>query len=480
MQGMLRFAARCGLVLVAAALAACSDRPLVTGPSPSSAAVWLTTPDQSRLLAPQPGMAFGDDQHGAAAYTLDVDDETRFQEIAGFGAAVTGSAAHLMHSLKAEDRAGLIRSLFDSEAGIGLSFVRVPMGASDFSLRSYTYSDLPAGERDPGLLGFSIDPDRAEILPVLRLARAMNPALRVMASPWTAPAWMKTGGKLEGGSLRPDAFGVYAQYFRRFIEAYEAEGVPIYAVTVQNEPRHEAAYPSMRMEPGEQVSFVRDHLGPAFAAHGIGARILAWDHNWDDAEYALEVLADAGASRYIAGTAFHCYAGDVAAQSRVHQAFSSKEIFFTECSGGNWAPDFRTNLVWNLKHLVIGATRNWSRSVLLWNLALDPAGGPVNGGCSDCRGVVTVDPATGRVQRNVEYYVLGHASKFVQPGAVRVASSDVDQAGVDNVAFLNPDGSRVLIALNSTGGPRSFRVRWRERSFVYELPGASAATFVWS
>ena len=459
---------------------ACSDLRTPTGPSyvatPPRVDVWVTTRDGAKLLAPQPAVPF--DGGGAAGATIEVDESQRFQTMAGFGAAVTGASAWLIQSkLPAARRDELIRDLFDPEDGIGLSFVRTSMGASDFSLRDFTYNDLPQGESDPSLERFSIEPDRAEVIPVLRAARAVYPGLRVMATPWSAPAWMKTSGKLAGGSLRRDAFGTYARYFARFLDAYADAGVPVYAVSVQNEPRHEAAYPSMKMAPAEQADFVRDHLGPALERRGT--RILAWDHNWDDVDYPLTVFGDAGAARYLAGAAFHCYGGDVAAQSRFHQAFAGKEVFFTECSGGSWSPDFGTNLLWNLKHLVIGATRNWSSSVLLWNLALDPKGGPTNGGCSDCRGVVTVDPSTGRYTPNVEYYVLGHASKFVRPGAVRVASTDASAAGVDNVAFVNPDGTRALVTLNPTGGERAFNVVTASGTFRYTLPAGAAATFVW-
>jgi glucosylceramidase len=467
-----------------AALSACADLPSPVGAPAMSggayASVWLTTPDGAQLLAPQPEVRF-DGGDGGAQVAIDVDETARFQTMAGFGAAVTGSAAWLIQQrLPEAERAALMRALFDPREGIGLSFVRTTMGASDFSLRDYTYADLPPGESDPALRRFSINPDRAELLPVLREARRINPELRVMATPWSAPAWMKTSGSLAGGSLRREAYGAYAEYFRRFLDAYAREGVPVYAVSVQNEPMHEAPYPSMRMSPGEQAAFVRDHLGPTLAAHGMATRILAWDHNWDGVDFPLAVFGDAGAARYLAGAAFHCYAGDVSAQSRFRDAFAGKEVFFTECSGGQWSPDFATNLLWNLKHLVIGATRNWSSSVILWNLALDPRGGPANGGCTDCRGVVTVDPHAGRATRNVEFYVLGHASKFVRPGAVRIGSTDSGPEGLENVAFRNPDGSTALIVLNPTGGGRSFRVRGAQGTFRYVLPAGAAATFVWS
>jgi glucosylceramidase len=410
--------------------------------------------------------------------TIDVDERTRYQAMVGFGAALTGSASRLINTgVDAGGRDALLRSLFDAETGIGLSVVRVTMGASDFSRRNYTYADVPADATDPTLAGFSIDEERHDVIPVLRAAASVSPGLRVMATPWSAPAWMKTSGSLAGGSLLPDAYPVYARYFRRYVDAMAEAGVPIFAVTVQNEPHHEAAYPSMRMSAAEQAAFIRGHLGPALAG---GPQILAWDHNWSEPQFASAVLADPGAGAYVAGSAFHCYAGVPSGQSAVHDAHPSKDVYLTECSGGGWSTDFGNNLRWNVQQLVIGATRHWARGVLLWNLALDPAHGPTNGGCQNCRGVVTVDPTTGAVTHNVEYFALGHASKFVREGARRIASTTLGAGSIETVAFRNTDGTKVLVALNSADrGESAFRVRAGGRTFAYTLPARSVATFRW-
>jgi glucosylceramidase len=354
------------------------------------------------------------------------------------------------------------------------------MGASDFALTDYTYDDVPAGQADPAQAAFSIDHDRAYILPVLKQALALNPRLKVMGSPWSAPAWMKTSGSLFGGSLEPAAYPAYATYFARFVQAYAAEGVPIDAVTLQNEPHFESAsYPSMRLEAAEAATFVRDYLGPGFARAGIGTKLLVGDHNWDEPAYPLAVLDDAGARPYVAGSAFHCYAGDVAAQSSVQLAYPGKDIYFTECSGGGWATDFGANLRWAMRNLVIGATRNWARTVLLWNLALDSQGGPQNGGCPNCRGVVTVKNASA-VAYNVEYYALGHASKFVASGARRIASTGAVGTGLQHVAFRNFDGSKVLLVLNDGAGTQAFSVTWGGQAFSTSLPAGAVATFTWT
>jgi glucosylceramidase len=290
---------------------------------------------------------------------------------------------------------------------------------------------------------------------------------------------MKDNGSLFGGQLNDDRFDEYADYLVDFVEAYEAQGLPIYAITTQNEPHHESStYPSMRMSWEDQAEFIGSHLGPEFEIAGIDTGIIAWDHNWDEPDYPINVLNDPEANRYSIGSAFHCYGGDVAAQSQVHNAHPDKGLWFTECSGGEWATDFGGNLKWNMQNLVIGATRNWAKSVTLWNMALDQNAGPTNGGCSNCRGVVTVDTRSGTVAYNVEYYVLGHASKFVQPGAVRVDSTTTP-GGIETVAFENPDGTIAMIALNAGSATEDFTVAQGGRDFGYSLPAGAVATFVW-
>lgn len=439
--------------------------------------VWLTTPDATVLLAPQPALTFGAVE--ASPLTIEVDDTRIFQSMEGFGAALTESSAWLMMRLEPARREILLKALFDPREGIGLSYLRVPMGASDFALDSYTYDDRPRGETDPELRHFSIARDRKTILPILKRAKALNPELKIVATPWSAPAWMKTSEALNSGKLRPDAYPAYARYFVRFLQAYQAEGVSVEALTIQNEPRHEpAGYPCMRMEPVEQAAFIRDHLGPALTQAGSKTQIWAWDHNWDGADYPLSVLNDPGARKYVAGSAFHCYDGAVEAQSRVHDAHPDKDIYFTECSGGAWANDFGGNLKWNMQNLVIGAPRHWAKTVLLWNLALDEKAGPQNGGCTNCRGVVTIPQKQDAIQKNVEYYVLGHASKFVRTGAKRIASNTFP-GDLETVAYRNADGSCVLLVLNASTESRTFAVRWKGQGTPCTLPAGAVATLRW-
>ena len=463
------------VVLLAMLAAGAPYRTLAAG---ETVGVWMTTADQSKLLAQQPSLTFGPDS-GSASYTVDVNEGVTYQTIDGFGAAFTDSSAWLVASrMSAAQRGALMQRLFGSGASdIGLSMLRQPMGASDFTVGGldYTYDDTCCDVSD-----FSIGHDAPSIIPVLQQARALNPSLKIIGTPWSAPAWMKSNGSLFGGTLNAGQYANYASYFVKYVQSYAAQGLPIYAVTLQNEPHHETgSYPSMRMEPAEQASFVKNNLGPAFASSGISTKIIVWDHNWDEPGYPSSVLGDAAARPYIAGSAFHCYAGAPSAQSQTRNAYPDKGIWFTECSGGEWATDFGSNLKWNMQNIIIGATRNWAKSALFWNMALDQSFGPQNGGCTNCRGVVRIDSATGNVTYNVEYYVLGHASKFVAPGAVRIDSSSYAN-GVETVAFRNPDGSKALIALNASAASATVKVRWGGQAFTSTLPAGAVATFKWA
>lgn len=440
---------------------------------------WITTGDRRMLLAQGKDAAFGAAR--AQGTVIEVDPATRYQEMAGFGAAITDASAYLIQNrLDAPRRTALMKELFGREAGgVGLSFTRLTIGASDFSSEHYSFDDMPAGQTDPDLAHFSIEPNRAAVLPTVKAALAINPQLRVMASPWSAPGWMKTSDSLIQGSLKPEAFAPFAQYLSRYVAAYRDEGVRIFALTLQNEPHFEPGdYPGMRVDPAKRAAFIKGHLGPVLEKQNPGTLIFDWDHNWDQPESPRAVLADPDAARYVSGVAWHCYAGDVKVQAEVHDAYPGKDAWFTECSGGEWAPDFAKNLQYFTRTLVIGSTRGWARGVLLWNLALDERHGPHKGGCGDCRGVVTIDSQTGAVSRNAEYYALAHASRFVLPGARRIASTAA--GGLDTVAFRNPDGAIALLVANPAAGSRAFSVRSAGRSFRYTLPAGSVATFTWN
>jgi len=437
---------------------------------------FLTTADQQRLLAPSAVTT-----PAKADAVIRVDPKRQYQRMAGFGAALTEGSAWLMrHGMSEAQRDALMRELFTRDGnGLGFELTRLTIGASDFSRRHYSLDDMPPGQTDPDLKNFSLAPERDDVIPAVKQALALNPRLQVMASPWSAPGWMKTTDSLVQGQLKPEFYGAFAQYMVRYVEAMKSEGVPIFALTLQNEPHFEPPdYPGMRMPPATRAAVVGQHLGPLLKAKGMATQILEWDHNWDEPWSPMAMLSDATARQYVSGVAWHCYAGDVAAQSQVAQHFPELDVWFTECSGGEWKPQWAETLPWITRNLVIGSTRHGARGVLMWNLALDPAHGPHLGGCKDCRGVVTIDPRDGSVTRNIEYYAFGHASRFVQQGARRIDSHG-DLKGLDHVAFTNPDGSTVLIVCNSAAEARRFTVQAPGRRFAYALPASGVVTLVW-
>jgi glucosylceramidase len=485
--------------------------------------VWVTTPDRAEMLHERAPVAFGTGTSNDP--TIVVDPGTRYQSIDGFGASITDSAASVLYRLTPAARDQAMRSLFDPGTGIGVSFLRQVVGSSDFTAAPahYTYDDVPAGQTDFALEHFSIDHDKAQILPLLRRAKQLNPELSVMATPWSPPAWMKTGDSLIGGRLidDPAVYRAYARYLVKFVQAYGAEGVPIDYLSVQNEPqnRHPSGYPGTDM-PVRQEAKVIEALGPLLRKASPRAvpppapgppdgaenpsprtKILGYDHNWathpgdiastppgenPETDYPYRLL-DSPAAKWLAGTAYHCYFGEPSAQTALHDAYPDKGIWFTECSGSHGPTDtpeqiFRGTLTWHARTIIIGTTRNWAKSTANWNIALDSTGGPHLGGCDTCTGLLTLQP-DGSVSRDAEYFTVGHAAKFVRPGAVRIASTSFGTTGwngqIMDVAFRNPDGSTALIVHNENDDPRSFAVSVGDRQFAYTLPGGAIATFTW-
>jgi glucosylceramidase len=485
------------LVLPAPAIAAAAR------PDPR-AKVWVTTPDRAEELHQRPSVTFGTGHSDAP--TIVLDPAERDQQVDGFGASITDSSAAVLYRLDPAAREQAMRSLFDPRQGIGVSFLRQPVGSSDFTAAPahYTFDDVAAGQTDYALRHFSIAHDQAQILPLLRRARQLNPSLSVLATPWSPPAWMKTGDSLVGGRLidDPRIYDAYARYLVKFVRAYRQAGVPIDYLTVQNEPqnRHPSAYPGTDM-PVRQEAAVIAALGPKLAAAGLETRILGYDHNWTthpgdvestppgedpETDYPYQLL-QTRAAKWIAGTAYHCYSGDPSAMTALHDAFPRKGIWFTECSGSHGPADtpeqiFRGTLTWHARTIIIGTMRNWAKSAVNWNIALDSTGGPHLGGCDTCTGLLTLQ-ADGSVTRDAEYYTIGHAAKFVHPGAVRIGSTSFGTTGwngqIMDVAFRNPDGSTALIVHNENDDPRTFAVRAGDRQFEYTLPGGALATFTW-
>ena len=440
-----------------------------------------TTGDRTQLAAAQPAVTFGPVRPTDYAWSaISVDDAQRFQKVQGMGAALTESSAVLIDRLPATDRARVLQQLFNPVTGAGISVLRVPLGASDFSLSDYTFDDMPWGKTDPTLAHFSIDRDRSHLLPIILAARKINPALTVIATPWSAPAWMKTNVNTHGGQLAPASEDAYARYLTRAVAEYRAAGAPVTALTVVNEPKASPGYsPSMAMTADQQARLVGTLLRPRLDAAGLrSVAVLGYDHNWDDTTYPTAVLTGPYAGAF-AGAAFHCYGGDESAQSTVAAAAPGKQVWTTECSGGAWSPDFPTNLRWNARHMVVGAFRNLSTASLWFNLALDPSGGPTNGGCTTCRGVLTIDPATGAVTRNVEYWLLAQFGRGVRPGAVRVDSTASNPTGVQSVAFVNPDGSHALVLYNEGGSAQPVTVRWAGKVARVRVAAGAVATLRW-
>jgi glucosylceramidase len=478
--GLKSHAMLCVLLLLAAIPCAQAGQNAArpTAKSPAHIEVYESSEELHESMQEKRALQFGSTR--SPSLTIAVDDSRKYQQIDGFGASLTDSSAWLLwHKLTDQQRKEVLEKLFSRSKGIGLSVLRQPMGASDFALEEYSYDDVPPGETDPELKKFSIDHDRAYIIPILRDALALNPQLKIIASPWSPPGWMKTSDSMIQGALLPSAYAPMSKYFVKFIQAYEASGVPIFAVTMQNEPLNiPNDYPGLGMTAVEQTVFLRDHLAPAFRDAGLKTKIMVFDHNWDLIDFPIKVLSDPRAAAAAAGTAIHCYGGTVTAQSELHNRFPDKDIWLTECSGGEWQ---KGKLLEQQARLIIGATRNWAKSVVLWNLALNQDHKPYLGGCTTCRGVITVNDsvAPSQVIETVDFTALAHASKFVEPGAYRIDSDSFGEGSLEDVAFRNLDGSIVLLVLNSANTPATFNIEWKGKYASYKLGSAAVATFRW-
>ena len=317
--------------------------------------------------------------------------------------------------------------------------------------------------------------DTVDLIPLLKEILAINPAIKIMGSPWSAPVWMKDNGSTIGGSLQPQYYNVYANYFVKYIQQMQLKGIPINAITIQNEPQNPGNNPSLLMSATQQANFIKNNLGPAFQSAGIGTKIIIWDHNCDNANYPISILNDAAAKTFIDGSAFHLYNGDISALSNVHTAHPDKNLYFTE----QWTPgsgSFDGDLKWHVKNVIIGSMRNWSKVALEWNLANDPVYGPhTPGGCTECKGAITISGSS--ISKNVGYYIVAHASKFVPPGSVRISSSLV--SNLPNVAFKTPSGKKILIAVNESASTISFNISYKGRYIITSLSAGNVATYSW-
>jgi glucosylceramidase len=468
--------------------------------SAQSVSVYQTTPDMLEALSQRAALHFSAKADPAATEPLiTVDDSQRFQEIDGFGASLTDSAAWLFaKKLPPAQVDAAFKTLFSRKGGIALSFLRQPVGSSDLAVTFYSFDDLcqqdkkacttPPGVTDPTLSHFSLAHDQEYILPLLKKALAINPSIHVMLTPWSPPGWMKTTGSMLGASgdekikssLKPEFYPAFAAYLVKTIQGYQAAGVPVWALSVQNEPLYPPpTYSGTLMLASEQAALFGDALAPALAAAHLSPKVMAYDHNWDRPDYPETVLKDPKAGALAAGTAWHHYGGDPSVMTKFHEEFPQKDEWVTESSGGTWQ---KGNVFDEEAAELIAVTRNWSKAYVLWALATDQNHGPVVGGCDTCRGLVTIDltdPSRPQVKPELDYYVLGHASKFLLPGAVRIASDEPAGTKLKDVAFRNPDGAVVLYTLNASSDSQNLRIGFHGKTTATTLPAGAVATFVW-
>jgi glucosylceramidase len=435
---------------------------------------WLTKSDQTMLLQKQTAvLSFVTTANSNV--NIEVDSAQRYQAVEGFGYTLTGGSAYVINRMEAAAKAALLQELFGTSSGIGVNYLRISIGASDLNAITFTYDDVPAGQTDMNLAAFSLNPDKTDLIPLLKEILAINPNIKILATPWSAPVWMKDNNSFKGGSLVPANYNVYAQYFVKYIQQMKLEGITIDAVTPQNEPLNPNNNPSLVMTALQQADFIKSTLGPAFQTAGITAKIIAYDHNCDVPDYPLTVLRDAQANPFVSGSAFHLYAGDISALSTVHNAYPDKSLYFTEQYTASTG-DFGGDLKWHVKNVLIGSMRNWSRTALEWNLANDGNYGPhTDGGCTTCKGALTITGSS--VSRNVAYYIIAHASKFVPFGSVRIASTV--SGNLQTVAFQTPDNKKILIAENDGATAISFNIKYNGKWVATQLAAGEVATYIW-
>jgi glucosylceramidase len=455
-----------GLTLVPAAFPLLAQRPVT---------VWLTTPDKKHLLEKQEPVAW---QDGPAKNDAIVIDEARvYQTINGFGHTLTGGSAQLLMRMSQPARRKLLEELFgQGEEDISINYLRVTVGASDMNDFVYTYDDIPSGKPDPKLIHFTLAEDDRAVIPILREILSIQPGIKILASPWTAPFWMKDSRAAKGGTLMRQYYGVYARYLVLYLQAMRARGITVDALTPQNEPENPNNTPSMTLTAKQEAEFIGQFLGPAITGAGLKTKIIAFDHNCDHPEYPETVLRDPEAAQYTDGSGFHLYRGNMNSLTEIHDMFPAKNVYFTEQM--TVAPKGTMPLAGPVAKLIIGAPANWSRNVLLWNLAADADNGPhtLDGGCPMCSGALTIvgDHAT----RLVAYYAVAHASKFVPSGSVRIDSGS-EAAVLPHVAFRTPAGQLVLIVANLSMVPKEFAIAFHGKIAHFQLGSGAVATCVW-
>jgi glucosylceramidase len=407
---------------------------------------------------------------------IEVDNNKTFQTMEGFGFALTGGSATLIDALPSAKKKALLKEIFGKGPnGLGVSYIRISMGASDLDADVFSYCDLPKGETDKALKHFNLSQDTLHLIPIIKEALKINPALKIMASPWSPPVWMKSNGASMGGHLMKEYYATYALYFAKYIKAMKAKGIHISSVTMQNEPEHGGNNPSLLMTAAEQKEFLRDYLGPKFKEEKINTAIILYDHNADHPNYPICILDDPKAKTYAAGTAFHLYLGNESALSKVHDAHPDKKLYFTEQWTGAKG-SFDGDLFWHTEHIVIGTINNWSSAVIEWNLAANAKFEPhTPGGCTECKGAFTIHGE--EISRNVSYFIIGHIAKFVPAGAKRIESSSTSDS-IKSTSFLLPNGKKVSIILNANE-TKTIELKNNKQHYTMELPSGSVSTIVW-
>ena len=441
----------------------------------SDVSFWLTEGNPMVLFQRQnSALLFGTNAN--SNQFIDVDSTQTYQTIDGFGFTLTGGSAHVISQMDAISKASLLKELFGNDSSsIGISYLRLSIGSSDLNASVFSYDDMPLGQTDTGLVHFSLAPDSSELIPLLQQIVTINPSIKIIATPWSAPVWMKDNNNSIAGSLLATYYNVYAQYFVKYIQQMKLKGISIDAITPQNEPLNPNNNPSMVMQAADEATFIKSFLGAAFQSAGITAKIIVYDHNCDRPDYPETILQDATAYAFVNGSAFHLYAGDISALGQVHNLYPDKQVYFTEQYTASTG-DFAGDLDWHVKNVIIGSMRNWSRNALEWNLANDASYGPHTiGGCTTCKGALTITGSS--VTRNVGYYIIAHASKFVPAGSVRISSTVTSV--LQTAAFLTPEQKKVMIIENDDQAQDIINIRFNGKWVTTTVPAGAVCTYVW-
>ena len=471
-------------------LAACSnsddaEKPVVPVPT-GDVAIYTTTSSLTRDLT-RDAVNFSP-KDNLAPTTITLNPAEQYQTMDGFGAAITGSTCYNLLLMKPADRHAFLTETFSDKDGFGFSYIRISIGCSDFSLSEYTCCDTK------GIENFALQSEEKDyILPILKEILAINSSIKVIAAPWTCPKSLTDRTPLDSwtnGQLNPDYYQDYATYFVKWIQAFKAEGIDIYAVTPQNEPLNRGNSASLYMEWEEQRDFVKTALGPQMKAAGLSTKIYAFDHNYnyDNIEsqknYPGKIYEDAAASQYLAGAAYHNYGGNREELLNIHQAYPEKELLFTETSIGTWnsGRDLSKRLMEDMEEVALGTINNWCKGVIVWNLMLDNDRGPNReGGCQTCYGAVDINNSDYKtIIRNSHYYIIAHLSSVVKPGAVRIATTGYTDNGITCSAFENTDGTYAFVLINNNEKSKKITVSDGQRHFAYDVPGKSVTSYRWA